>query len=536
MKRTAWFICLCLFLVLLACKKVVSQTPASITVQPGTDIADFVARHPRYSEFLLETGEYQAGGGTCITRSHIVIRKRSPGDEPRITEPMQVCGDDNVIDGLIWDAGKDPDIRGSDPGTLAISGKQDTVRNCQFRNFKVTENGYKIVTIGRMKSDGSFSNTVADYNTIESCTFDNWGLWGEPNGSVKSSACIMVGLENDKGKFTGTTIRNNLFVNGPYKQYGYNAACKVFNAVLLENNIFFGGQECMEMKYGNSTIRGNIIHHFSGYNILADRFGRNSLYENNTVYDIEPADSISSTQGFMIWECGNTVFRNNLIYDCQTTGRIPGRQSPQNSLLQYLLIENNSFINNQRGIHFDNKTGSPRQLTITRNIFYNAAGAPSWVLVDVDTTSLDYYADNLYAGAILEKWDLAPLTVYPQFRDTASQDYRLSDHSPACGYGAFRCGAANDKNADGSYDPSHYVVIYPTKDKWVFHVGLVGLDIEPESLEVDDLSGNTLVRRGSPEPGYKLFANIDLKSNHQRDYIIKLHTDNHDISKRIHID
>jgi hypothetical protein len=289
------------------------------------------------------------------------------------------------------------------------------------------------------------------------------------------------------------------------------------------------------MKYGNSTIRGNIIHHFSGYNILANRGGRNNLYENNTVYDVEPADSISSTQGFMIWECGNTVFRNNVVYDCQTTGRIPGRQTSGNSLMEYLLIEHNSFINNKRGIHFDNKTGSPRHLIITRNIFYNSTGAPSWVLVNVDTSSLEYYADNLYDGAILEKWDLAPVKVYPQFRDTASQDFRLSDHSPACGYGAFPC---NDigKNADSTYDLAHYVVIYPTRDKWVFHVGLVGLDIQPESLEVDDLSGNSLVKRDSPEPGFKLFANIDLRSSHRQDYVIKLHTDRGGIAKSIHIE
>lgn len=536
MKNAARLFCLCLSGLLLDCTNVTAQSRGSITIPSGGDIVDFVGRHPRYNEFLLETGEYQAGRGVCIMRSNIVIRKKSPGDQPRITEPMQIAGDDDVLDGLIWDADKDADCRRSDPGTLAISGKRDTVRNCQFRNFRSTVNGNKIVVIGRMMVEGNFTNTVADDNTVESCTFDNWGLRDEPKGSLKSSACIVVGREDDKGKFTGTRIRNNLFVNGPYKQYGYNAACKVFNSVLLENNIFSGGQECMEMKYGNSTVRGNTIHHFSGYNILANRGGRNSLYENNTIFDVEPIDSISSVQGFMIWECGNTVFRNNLIYDCRATGRIPGRESPENSLMEYLLIEHNSFIDNKRGIVFETKTGSPRHLAITRNIFYNSAGAPSQALVNVDTASLEYCADNVYGGDIREEWDLAPLRVYPEFKDTAGQDFRLSDQSPACGYGAFPCAGAKVEIAEAPSDLSHYVVLYPTRDKWVFHVGLVGLDIQPLGLEVDDLSGTTLIRRGSPEPGYKLFANIDLRSSHQRDYIIKLRTDNGDISKRIHID
>jgi hypothetical protein len=510
-----------------------TQSLVSITVPPGEDIADFVTRNQHYNEFLLVTGEYQAGRGTCITRSRIVIRKKSLGDEPRITETMQICGDDNVLDGLTWDADKDTGIRRSDPGTLAISGRGNTVRNCIFRNFRTTQQGPKIIMIGRLFVEGKFINTVADNNTIESNTFDNWGTREEPRGSTKSSTCIAVGLEDDKGKFTGTVIRKNLFINGPYRQYGYNAALKIFNAVLLEDNNFFGGQECMEMKYGNSTIRGNVIHHFSGYSILGDRYGRNNLYEYNTVYDVAPIDSLSSSQGFMVWECGNTVLRNNLIYDCQTLGRIPGRQTPNNTLMEYLLIEHNSFINDKRGIHFEDKTGSPRHLIITKNIFVDGGSTPVWALSNVDTASLEYYADNLYYGAAREKGDGAPVTVNPLFSDTARQDFRLSDHSAACGYGAFPCGMANEGGPD---DLAHYVVIYPTRDKWVFHVGLVGLDIEPGLLEIEDLSGRPLLKRTSPEPGFKLFSHIDLRGSHLPDYILRLHTNKTVITKRVHIE
>jgi Periplasmic copper-binding protein (NosD) len=538
MKKKAWFIYASLAGILGCGRPLAPQAPVTaMVIGPGNDIADVVARNPRCHEFLLETGEYTCGKGMCIYRNQVVIRRKSPTDEPGITETMQICGQGNTLDGLTWDADK-ADLRRSDPGTLAISGTKNIVRNCVFRNFRTSANGYKIIMIGRLLTNGEFTNTVADSNTIESCTFDNWGLRDEPHGSVKSSACIAVGWEQDKGKFTGTVIRKNLFVNGPYKQYGYNAAVKVFNSILLEDNIFYGGQECMEMKYGNSTIRGNIIHRFSGYNVLANRFGRNSLYENNTVYDVSPADPVSSAQGFMIWECGNTVFRNNLIYDCQTTGRIIGRETatPHNSVMEYLLIGNNSFINNKREIVFDNKNGSPKHLVITKNIFYDSTGASGPALLNVDTASLEYYADNLYYGVIQGAGDLAPVRMNPQFIDTAAQDFRPADHSPACGYGALPCRAPQDRNQDSTYDPGHYVVLYPTKDRWVFHIALVGLDIQPQRLEVDDPSGKVLVSRAAPEPGYKLFANIDLRASHGSDYIIKLITNKAVITKEVHLD
>lgn len=520
---------------LLVALRVSAQSPAAILIPPGTDIVDFIAGHRHYNEFWLETGAYPAGKGACITRSHLIIRRKNQGDEPLITDPMQFSGDGNIIDGLTWDADKSPDIRGSDPGTLAIGGSNTIVRNCTFRNFRTTVNGFKILTIGRLKEEGNFVNTVADDNVIESCIFDNWGLREEPKGSTHSSACIVVGREDDKGRFTGTVIRKNLFINGPYKQYGYNAACKVFNAVLMEDNIFSGGQECMEMKYGNSTIRRNIIHHFSGYSVLANRIGRNSLYENNTIYDVTPTDSISSTQGFMIWECGNTVFRNNLFYDCHTIGRIPGRETPGNSLMEYLLIGHNTFINNKRAIVFDDKYGGPRHVIITRNIFYNSGGVPPWALTNADTASLEYFGDNLYYGAIKQKGDEAPVICDPHFADTAAHDYHLAAGSSGCGYGAFPCGAEKDPKDEGPDDAAHHVVLYPTRDKWVFHVGLVGLDLQAVSLEIADRSGR-LLQKASPEPGFQLFAHIDCRASHLQDYVLRLHTNKTVIVKQVHIE
>lgn len=481
----------------------------SIVVPAGEDLTEFVNRHPRYDEFLLGPGVYMADRGHCMTRSHIIIREKAPGDAPRITEPLQVCGDNNIIDGLCWDADIDKGLRLSDPGTLAISGSFNTVRHCIFRNFRSEEHGNKIVAIGRqLTSEGQFLDTEADSNLIESCTFDNWGLRNEPKGSTKSSTCIAVGREDDKGKFTGTVVRSNLFINGPYMQFGYNAACKVFNSVLLENNIFFGGQECMEIKYGNSTIRGNTIHHFSGYNILANRWGRNNLYEDNTVYDIAPIDSISSAQGFMIWEGGNTVLRNNRIYDCAKAGLILGKETEKNSLMEYVLIVNNYFSNNRRGICFDNKHGSPRHLIITHNRFLGMDGMPGrGELSNYDSAALDYYGDNL-------------------FQDSAGNPDApgISSRSQA--------GMVEVVQGDPG-DASHHVIVYPTGRPRVFHLGLAGLDRAPQALEIIDGQGHRVAMRTFDDPGLMLVPNIDLTGVPTAEYVLKIHTYNGDITARL---
>lgn len=497
----------------------------SLSVSPGTDLADFVNRKTRYSEFLLQNGTYSTGNGHCITRNNIVIRKENPADEIRIAGTLQVCGDNNVIDGLTWDADMDNEIRSSNPGTLAISGSGNTIRHCIFKNMRATVNGNKIIIIGRqLTNDGRFLDTEANNNTIEFCTFDNWGLRDEPKGSTKSSACIAVGLEDDKGKFTGTRIQNNLFINGPYKQYGYNAACKIFNATILQNNVFAGGQECMEVKYGNCCIKGNIIHHFSGFNILANRYGRNNLYENNTVYDVEPIDETSSAPGFMIWEAGNTVYRNNVIYNCSKAGQILGKETDHNSLMKYVLIENNTFVDNKKGINFDNKKGIPKNIAVTRNIFYGYDSSKKmYSLANYDTASIQYFNNNLFYNNMLSAGE-RPLTVDPLFKDKDNNDFRLKDQSPACGYGAFPCPGKDRLNADSS-DPAHYIVLYPTSNKYIFHVGLVGLDINPISLEIDDQQGHPLIKRDFTDPVFKVVDNIDLSANQKDAYLLKINTD-----------
>lgn len=533
---TAGLLAVCLS----ACTKVPSQGNKSYVVHSGQDLTAIFNLQMEYDEFLLEGGTYSANAGGILLRDNIVVRKKDSASEVRITTPLEIWGDNNILDGLTWDGDLDSNIRESDPGTLAVSGRNNVIRNCTFRNMRMTDHGTCIITIGRRKKNDHFINTTADGNTIENCTFYNWGLRGQPKNSTESSTCIAVGEENDKGHFTGTIIRNNQFLEGPYQQYGYNAAIKVFNATLIENNLFYKGQECLEIKYGNSTIRGNTIHRFSGYNILANRLGKNNLYENNTVYDVRPADRSSSSQGFMIWEAGNTVYRKNLIYDCDKAGLILGRQSVNNSLMQYVLIENNSFAGNKTGIYCEDLTAGPRHIFIIKNIFYGGSSvAKMHMLSGFDSASLDNYSDNIFYDNILNDGDSSSRMADPGFTDAAEGNYALQPNSPACGYGAIPCAAPLTANAYAVTDNfSENIVVYPTKNKYVFHVGLVGLDIAPLMLEIDAADGKVLLRRGFPGPApnnLKVIENIDMTKEPATSYMLKITTASGVISKRISI-
>jgi hypothetical protein len=510
-----------------ACTKESISDPNSLTVPSGNDITTVVNLRTDYKVFLLEPGTYTAFGGQMIRRNDIIIRKKEPASEVRIIEPMQICGDNNIIDGLTWDGNANGDLHVSDPGTLAIAGSSNTIRNCIFRNMAMSVHGTEIISIGRLKSGSQFINKAASHNIIENCTFDTWGLRDEPKGSTKSSTCISVGQENEKGKFTGTIIRNNAFLNGPYKQYGYNAAIKVFNSVTLENNLFYGGQECLEIKYGNSTIRGNTLHHFSGYNILANRSGTNNLYENNIVYDVRPVDNRSSAQGFMIWDAGNTVYRNNLIYDCAQTGLILGKETSGSNLLQYVLIENNSFIGNSSGIHFNNQQGSPRHVTLVKNIFYGRRTQPiTFMISGFDPASIEYFAANAFYNNVFFQGDSSSLKEDPQFTDTAARNFSLNSGSPACGYGAYPCTLDSMQTLSRAVN-SPNIIIYPTRIKDVFHIGLAGLDVIPRQLEIIGINGKPVLRKtfvSTGDQALKLFSNIDLRAQPAGTYIAMIRT------------
>ena len=97
--------------------------------------------------------------------------------------------------------------------------------------------------------------------------------------------------------------------------------------------------------------------------------------------------------------------------------------------------------------------------------------------------------------------------------------------------------------AKAAYTPpvntfSDNIVIYPTKNKYIFHVGLVGLDMIPLQLEIDADDGSVLLRRNFPDytpNALKVVSGIDMTSQPASTYLLKITTASRSITKRINI-
>ncbi len=413
-------------------------------------LVTFVNAHPEYTVFRLLPGTFTSAGESCITRNNIIIRKEQVFSEVRISGAIQICGSGNLIEGLTWYG--ETNTFSTDPGTLAISGSNNAIRHCQFLNFKSATRASFIVKIGRKKSNGCFSFTQANNNTVEFCVFDGWGkLSAYP--TTEASGCISIGHpdtdcngtcsvnSNCPGQFFNTIIRNNQFLNGPYRQYGYNSAIKVYHPVrfvLIEGNIIDGANEVLEIKASDVVVRNNRITNASGYNVLANRSGKNNLFEGNYVANVEPITNESSSQGFMIWQGGNTVFRNNIFVNCRTLGLIIGKESLDHEQLKDVLITNNTFVNFGEGIRYESgssdfppEAGFPANINIINNIF---SGKPNNGAINAlnyfSPSSLGLVSTNLFYNNV-NPTGINFMVGDPLFAQVGNNNFSLTSSSPA---------------------------------------------------------------------------------------------------------
>jgi hypothetical protein len=442
-----------IFAILLLFTAYIGQSQEILLSPQNTSHQNFVAfvnTHPEYSIFRLLPGTFTPSGESCITRNNIIIRKEYPASEVRISRGIQICGNGNFIDGLTWYG--DINTFSSDPGTLAISGSNNTIRSCRFINFKSATSASFILRIGRKKSNACFSFSQANNNTVEFCVFDGWGkLNGSP--STEASGCIVIGHPDVDCNgtcggnfdcpipFTGTIIRNNEFKNGPYKQYGFNSAIKVYHPVsnvLIEGNIIDSANEVLEIKANDIVVRGNKIIHASGYNVLANRSGKNNVFEGNYVANVEPITNASSSQGFMIWQGGNTIFRNNIFVNCRTLGLILGKEILAHEQLRDVLITNNTFVNFGEGIRYESgsssfpaEEGLPANINITNNIFFgNSNNGPINALNYFSPSSLGLVSTNLFYNNV-NPAGTNFMMADPLFAQVSNNDFHLTSASPA---------------------------------------------------------------------------------------------------------
>jgi hypothetical protein len=71
------------------------------------------------------------------------------------------------------------------------------------------------------------------------------------------------------------------------------------------------------------------------------------------------------------------------------------------------------------------------------------------------------------------------------------------------------------------------IIIYPTRIKDVFHIGLAGLDVIPRQLEIIGINGKPVLRKtfvSTGDQALKLFSNIDLRAQPAGTYIAMIRT------------
>jgi hypothetical protein len=206
-----------------------------------------------------------------------------------------------------------------------------------------------------------------------------------------------------------------------------------------------------------------------------------------------------------------------------------GKQTAASNTLQYVLIANNTFISNGTGIHFNNQMGSPRHVILVKNILCGRKSLPMVFLMSgFDPLSIENYSGNLYFDNSGNGGDDAPVLEDPQFVDTSRNNFSLQANSPACGLGAFPCASSTfSVSGKGGETLSPNIILYPTRSKHVFHIGLAGLDAIPLELELQDYNGTSLYKNSfwSKAPmDLKIMRNIDLTQMPSGVYIIKLTT------------
>lgn len=359
--------------------------PNNFNNSKGGDLISFINKHKEFNEFILSEGEYNTGdiNGHNLSRDNIIIKAQKVGKvfitkhPNREVSAFVLAGENILIHGLTWNGIKNG-LR-TNPGTVSIAGKNNKLSYCYFTNFNSSVKESIIITIGRKnhKELVDASNTI-----IENCIFDGWGYFSNTVNKT-ASGCINIGTEGVlTPSFSGVIIRNNKFINGPYKQYGYNSAIKISQTVsdtLIENNHFDKLQEVMEVKTSNLCVRKNKITNASGYNILANRAGNNNLYEDNYVENIFPIDDgKSKSQAMMIWKGSNVVYRNNTFCKCKDMGYFIGKEKPNDPDAGYWLITDNTFTEWKHNLFsykqpssVNAKKGYPKNIYLYNNTFHS---------------------------------------------------------------------------------------------------------------------------------------------------------------------
>lgn len=369
---------------------------ATVEVSAEQDLIN-VANKARPGDILrVEEGEYS--GGVLEGRDVTILGQGSVHLRGRVT----LTGGGVVLHGLTW---KDQDSQ-----LLDIRSARNTVRKCVFRRFG-RAGPSKAIWI---RESGDYS-----HNTIEDCLFEDWG------GTTYHSSCIKIGQHTNRDAHRGTVVRNCVFRRGAVG--GNSPAIQPFCPSLIEGNVIHDCEDGIETKGSNMVVRNNVVYRCSGGEAMSNRSGSNNLFEGNLLYDIP-------TYAWQIWTGGNNVWRNNVVVSCGRIAHIKGGSTSSGRAADVLLI-NNTFVNNERGISWHNREFAPVGVRVVNNIFVGRGTRPVIESPRQGDSVAEYTEDyNLVDGYSPPAGRACgPHTIMgkaPLFTDPGERDFRLLRGSP----------------------------------------------------------------------------------------------------------
>lgn len=381
-----------------ACNCAADCTGSCTQVSSGQNLISAINNANSGDHLQVAPGTY--GGGT-ITQPGVYVENNGAG-VVKISGGSTISTNDIVLDGLTWE-----DQNGQ---LIQIKGKRNIIRNCEFRRFGKT-GASKAIWI---REDGDYSD-----NIIEDNLFEDWA-----NSSTHSSSVKISDNDPPNAQFTGTIVRRNIIRN--YASGGNNPGIQPFTSALIEDNVLHDGEDGIEVKGSNVIVRYNLVYNMDGGEAMSNRAGSNNLFEGNTLYNISNGGGLYAWQ---IWSGSNNVFRNNEVYNSDAIANIKGGTNAGAAPASDVLIINNTFYNNNRGIRWDRKDIPPSNIRFRNNVFYGDGTSA------IETTGNGSYTEdyNIFYqfSTPASPGDNSIFGMDPQFVAAASFDFHLSSGSPA---------------------------------------------------------------------------------------------------------
>jgi hypothetical protein len=359
------------------------------------------------------------------------------------------------------------------------------------------------------------SKTLVTVGNINYYVIDGFRFVSTATNSENDSMPSSVNLSNNYWG-TGDTgekgndgfILRNCYVEGAVYLYGSDNL--VENCELNGRGVVANGMTERSRPSENNIFRNNVIHDYTQRGGWTLQRTHNSLWQNNTIYNIGANSAIDcdgagsavygcnlksnivynvkGAGGFLLENSFDSVVENNVVRDSNGGIQVinynktnaDGFKADDDYIpkVTNTIIKNNVFYNlSNAGLNCYSAKGN----TFINNTIYKASGyglsfqtysnfpCPDWVVknnivaqssktiyfvgnpaINMDNNFYDVFSANVYnsGNKTLAQWqamgkDVNSKMGSPLFVNAAAGDFHLQTNSPACGFGAYACGAGN---------------------------------------------------------------------------------------------